>query len=230
MMSLAGNPRFKTKSFQEKEKGMNSLKKVVLWLLATGLVLAAAAMLIPKKAVASLAAQVFVTNSTVPVSGNVAITGTPTVQLPPESNIGVHNLVSTPLFTRPWQGLMPFHTRLCGGTNSLGEIICEGALLPSSVTVGENQQLVIEYVSAFCHQDGTGEVFESYILTTVGGQEVPYIFPIGQPDGQGSARFNQQVRIYADPGSTISYNSSGSTGRDGRYICLVSLSGNIIKP
>jgi hypothetical protein len=47
---------------------MNRLKKITVWLLATSLVLAGAAMLIPKQAVASVAAQVFMANHSVPTS------------------------------------------------------------------------------------------------------------------------------------------------------------------
>jgi hypothetical protein len=46
----------------------DQIKKVTVLLLATSLVFAAAAMLIPKKAVAAFAAQVFLANHSVPVS------------------------------------------------------------------------------------------------------------------------------------------------------------------
>jgi hypothetical protein len=66
---------------------MNRVKKVVGWLLATGLVFAAATLLAPRNGVAAVGAQVFVTNPSVPVNGTVDISGTPTVQVAPNQSV-----------------------------------------------------------------------------------------------------------------------------------------------
>jgi hypothetical protein len=207
---------------------MNRLKKITVWLLATSLVLAGAAMLIPKKAVASLAAQVFVTNSTVPVSGNVAITGTTTVQLPPGSTIGVHNIISTPLFTRPSQRPIPFQITLCSAS-TFGS--CQ---LPGTYGVDPSQQLVIEYVSLVCQSFSGGTIDVAQISTTVGGGDLAeYNFFPSQVNSFSPTEFtkslvNQPVRIYADPGSTVYLTvSQASLVEVGLTRCFATLSGNL---
>jgi hypothetical protein len=210
---------------------MNALKKVAVWLLATCVVFAGVAMLIPKKAVATIAAQVFVTNPTLPVSG--------TVQLAPGTTVGVtggtfnfSNTPSTPVFTRDKDNpaLRPFQILLCSGLNDLGNNICGD---PGSFVVDPNQRFVIEYVSVRCVQDGTGTVFYSSIVTSVGGNSLAYFFPIGQANsagGSGNATANQQTRIYADPGKSVRFDATGDSGSSGFFFCTATLSGNLVTP
>jgi hypothetical protein len=221
------------------------IKKVTVWLLATSLVLAAAAMLIPKNAIASIAAQVFLANHSVPasnplpVSGNVGINNSPTVQLAPGTTVGVtggtfnfSNTPSTPVFTRDKDNpaLRPFQILLCSGLNDLGNNICGD---PGSFVVDPNQRFVIEYVSVRCVQDGTGTVFYSSIVTSVGGNSLAYFFPIGQANsagGSGNATANQQTRIYADPGKSVRFDATGDSGSSGFFFCTATLSGNLVTP
>jgi hypothetical protein len=232
------HPSFETETLQEKEEVMNSLKKVVLWLLATSLVFAAAAVLIPKKAVALLATNVFVTNPSVPVTGDVGISGTPTVQLAPGTMVGVtggtfnfSNTPSTPIFTRDKDNpaLAPFQTRLCDGTGSN----CSFTFLPGVFAVGANQRLVIEYVSLQCAAGSGSSVTEADVLTTAGGNPVTYPFLPGQANGSGKTIANQQVRIYADPGTGVFLfvQNTGPAGLGtGSVTCIAALSGNLVTP
>jgi hypothetical protein len=221
---------------------MNSLKKVVLWLLATSLVFAAAAILIPKKAVALLATNVFVTNPAVPVTGDVGISGTPTVQLAPGTMVGVtggtfnlSNTPSTPIFTRDKDNpaLAPFQTTLCSGQSS-NNIGCASSGSPSFFTVGANQLLVIEYVSVSCAASGSGSsVRGSSLFTPVFGNTAIYNFPLGQPGPFGEFISNQQTRIYAGPGSSVSLVADGQIaggGVQGVFACNATLSGNLVTP
>jgi hypothetical protein len=213
---------------------MNALKKLALWLLATSLVLAAAAILIPKKAVALLATQVFVTNPAVPVTGDVGISGTPTVQLAPGTMVGVtggtfnfSNTPSTPIFTRDKDNpaLTSFQTTLCSGGSSSGSSPCS---IPSSFTVGANERLVIEYVSIFCQvQGGASVTFPPFINTTAGGNLSQYAFSPGQTIHAAITLANQQTRIYADPGTRVDFGALGLPGA-GAFLCNARLSGNLV--
>jgi hypothetical protein len=220
---------------------MNSVKKVVLWLLATSLVFAAAAILIPKKAVALLATNVFVTNPAVPVSGNVGINGTPTVQLAPGTMVGVtggtfnfSNAPSTPIFTRDKDNpaLTPFQTTLCSGISTVTFTSPCSPANPNSFTVGANQELVIEYVSVRCGASGSGwAVLESDLRTTAGGNSSIFAFPIGQSSGLGSPVSNQQTRIYADPNAAVTFTVGITQGLGaGGFVCMATLSGYLVTP
>lgn len=232
---------------------MNALKKITVWLVATSLALAAAAMLVPKETVAAMVGNVFLVNHSVPasnplpVAGNVGINGTPTmqlaggtsvgingtptVQLAGGANVGINNLPAVQM-TRDKDNpaLAPFQTTMCGGAAFLSSP-CPLAD-PSSFTVGANHRLVIEYVSVECNAIGTNWfVMGDFLQTTVGGNSSNYSFPPGQMNGALMSIANQQTRIYADPGTTVGFNVIGLSGSgSGQFSCFAMLSGNLVTP
>ncbi len=182
--------------------------------------------------------QVFVTNTAstpVPVTGSVGVSGTPNVNVTntPAVNaqqvtggtLNFSNTPSTPIFTRDKDNpaLAPFQTTLCIG---LSLATCAG--LPNIFTVGASQQLVIEFVAVRCRPNG-GAVALSFLTTTAGGNSAAYRFPPGQAGSSGTEFIaNQQVRIYADPGTNVELSSFDSFG-SGAF-CTATLSGNLVTP
>lgn len=84
-----------------------------------------------------------------------------------------------------------------------------------SFTVPAHKRLVIEFVSALITQSPSGGAY-SYLETTAGGTTVGYDLA---DSSESPARRTQVVRVYADPGSTVtvgvsSYDNSTSVGTD----------------
>ena len=102
--------------------------------------------------------------------------------------------------------LQPFQTSLLPFSTNSNHAV-------ASFTVPAGKELVIEYTSAQA-QDLTGGYASMLLYTVSGGVQAGYfVFNIVTNIGQ----INQQVRIYADPGSTvqafeINPNGSGSCG------------------
>jgi hypothetical protein len=78
-------------------------------------------------------------------------------------------------------------------------------------TVPAHKRLVIEFVSAEVNEYPSGSGAYTYLETTAGGQDVTYYLANTY---ESSARKTQVVRIYADPGTTVTVgaNSYGGNG------------------
>ncbi len=188
------------------------------------------------RSAASTVLNVFVANpagSPVPVTGNVALSGTPnvnatisgmpTVNLAPGASVNVASTPSTPVFTRDKDNpaLTPFQTTLC---SAIGGSICS---FPDSFTVPATQRFVIEFVAEVCGTGISGSAVDSAQLTTIaGGSFVFYNFAPGPVNSFGNSFSNQQVRIYADPGTTVKLRLLGT----GTPLCDTMLSGYLVTP
>lgn len=156
-----------------------------------------------------------VTNGTLPVTGSVSISGTPTVQLA-APNLSLNGPVqvtnptqtvsnpfgtvtqAVPLFVRDGSALTPYR-RNCSGTfvgstSNVGS--CDLGVVPNNV------QLVIEQVSGHLTSGSVGglplTVFQ--VALSDGAQSYDFnVFQIGADLG-----VSQQVRIYVDGGSDVS--------------------------
>ena len=144
----------------------------------------------------------------VPVSGVVTVSGTSNVTL---SN----NTATTPVFVQtvgqPAQ--TPFQTRLTFGT---------------PLTVDSDKQLTIEFVTANCSLDNTVLTSTEFNLNTkVGGNQIGHHFsPKFSRNFNSGTGINRTfftstdlTRIYADPGTTVSF------GIIQGFFCDVTLSG-----
>lgn len=158
-----------------------------------------------------------------PIAGSVSIAGQP---------LSV-NVANTPSLTE--QGT-PFAQQLCFVSGAVGG--CFGA--QPSFTVGSNQHLIIEYVSAFCvlngGTNGNADVNLLDLTVVTGGVSVFHAFgPFfqGQLASTGQTLYfqvAQQTRLYADPSSTVLAAGVFGQANDGSLICRVSLSGRMTTP
>jgi hypothetical protein len=213
-----------------KEDVMNiQIKKVIVWLLATSLVLAAAAMLIPKNAVASIAAQVFLVNHSVPasnplpVSGNVGINAMPPVQLAPGTTVGVtggtfnfSNTPSTPIFTRDInngsrqgvQLLILFN--ILDGTTGNDANALDASFVPFIVPAGK--ALVIEEASALAGMP----VGQRPLSFQVGVNDIhsflPFTFQGTSASGVDAFVAGRQFRAYVGPGKLVQVGVTRDSG------------------
>ena len=161
---------------------------------------------------------VTVTNTPTVNVGNtpsVNVANTATVQVSGTPSVEVKNDASTPVITRstdepsrqPFSILRSCSTNTTGGTQTC----------TTTFNVPTNKELVIEYVNIQCFGFGSPNPAQSTITTTAGGTSVPYNFLRGDPNPIFNNVFqsNALVRIYADPGTTVTLmgtqNGNGST-------------------
>ena len=111
-----------------------------------------------------------------------------------------------------------------------GEIVCSfsGFFLDSclgQMTTPPTQRLVIEFISVVCGLNSGVRIAGVSITTKVGpGQGVPHHLAIPAPPANA---IGQQVRIYADPATTMSFNVE-TTADNPAAACIFSLSGQAI--
>ena len=161
---------------------------------------------------------------TTTIAGNVSVTNTPTVNLAPGSSVAV--TAATPLrVVDVNNGIQPFQ-KYVGATNT-GTNVHTFSL----GTVPAGKRLVIEFVSAH-GQVPAGEHVELFHLNTVAG---PFggathdLLVQAQPaavSGDAIFRASQQVRIYADPGTTVTALIRTSTL--GTTTCAIAISGYLV--
>lgn len=160
---------------------------------------------------------VTVTNTPTVNVGNtpsVNVANTATVQVSGTPSVEIKNDASTPVITRSTDepARQPFSTFQTCSTNSGGTQECTAIF-----NVPANKQLVIEYVSILCFGFGNPNPARSTITATTGGSSVPYRFLRGDPSPIFNNEFqsNSLVRIYADPGTTVTLtgtqNGNGSS-------------------
>jgi hypothetical protein len=154
-----------------------------------------------------------VAQGTTTIAGNVSVTNTPTVNLAPGTSVAV-----TTAAPEPYQ-------KYVGATNT-GTNVHSFNL----GTVPAGKRLVIEFVSAH-GQVPPGTHVELFHLTTLaGGNGATHDLLVhAQPDaviGDAIFRASQQVKIYADPGTTVT--ALVRTNTNGQTTCAIAISGYFV--
>lgn len=93
-----------------------------------------------------------------------------------------------------------------------------------SLTAPPAQRLVIEFVSATCGLNPGVAIIGATLGTSVSGSFVTHSFAAPAPS---SENLGQQVRLYADPGSTLEFSLDLSAVNPGGG-CIVSVSGQAV--
>src|ERR1700683_525656 len=193
--------------------------------------------LVPQKTAQGVTPEpVQVTNTPLPVKGDITatITGSPAVKV--LNNVPVINGVSSgkpiPLTVQTQEDspATPFQVNLCASNAS-----CKLGTLSVPATFDEpgDERLVIEYVSGECQmviQSSNLPMTVSLgINTTVGGTTVTHYFatiPEGISDNISASGFSNRTRLYADPSKTVTlgdvpYGTTSST-------CVIGVSGYLM--
>ena len=151
------------------------------------------------------------------VTGNVGIVGTPTVsvQTPSAPPTSVNGQTITPVLVRDMdeRARHPFAHIFTCGINTGGGVVCTDVF-----RVPEQKELVIEYVQ-FYALEPTGNTALTYLLnTSVAGLGYTFYYPRGTLTWPGVPMTHELTRIYADPGSVITFNGVASTSVTGSAI------------
>ena len=99
--------------------------------------------------------------------------------------------------------------------------------IPKSFNVPSDRRLVIEYVSGRCSRSGDVTGTKTSIFTSASGVGASHVVHL-MSDELDSRFFDvtQQLRIYADPGSSVYMNFSMSFGPKPAFAdCTLALSG-----
>jgi hypothetical protein len=112
-----------------------------------------------------------------------------------------------------------------------GETGSGGFGLPTAITVPAGQSLIIETLSLQMDVTPSGSQLEAFINYTSGGKSVTLFIPLTFAYTQTSNGFDtytatQAVRLYADPGTSISLTAFSPTGSTGTL--FLTLSGYLI--
>lgn len=121
----------------------------------------------------------------------------------------------------------PFQFTLCTSTGFGATPTPSCTNQPTSFQVSGNRRLVIEYMSGECGLGGDANLVRQVLFTTAGGTAAQHPLHL-QRDPIDSRFFDiaQQVRIYADPGTTAGIGGSfGGGAGSGSIRCTLTLSG-----
>jgi hypothetical protein len=171
----------------------------------------------------------------VPVTGNTTVSGT--VSLASGATVQVGNTVSNPVRVRDVNdGIQPFQFRVrC--TSTVGSVEC----VPFGPLVAPGKRLVIEYASLeACMLPGQAAVLE--VGTTLSGVFVPHALPLtpvapgrgstiiecNSPLASSETAIGQQVRLYADPGTSVGLDAR-RTSATGSASFSISISGYLVR-
>ncbi len=149
----------------------------------------------------------------------VEVVNTPAEPVPVTGTVNVGNGGGHPLPVRDVDNpaRQPVHSDgFCGGKG------CRATLY----TVPAGKHFVIEYISMFAEMP-VGEVAYFYLETFIEGRLVAHWFPMTAPAAvfrDGGASVGQQVRLYADSGTTVTTvaSHSGTVGVDGGFTFSIS--------
>lgn len=89
----------------------------------------------------------------------------------------------------------------------LFQTVDSGPHTSQSIVVPAHKRLVIEYISASLNEYPSGIGGGVYLETVAGGQDVTYYLTDSIQD---FAKRNQSLRIYADPGTTVTVGADSS--------------------
>jgi hypothetical protein len=170
-----------------------------------------------------------------PVQGSLGVSATIAATQSGGWTVGIGgNSASSPLFTRDADNpaRQPFQTSLCFSVGT-GAFPCSSKA-PSFLRVPSDRRLVIEFVAGSCQTGpigGTGLTGLGLgIATTAGGADVIYSLPYSF--GLSELDIAQQTRIYADPGTSVSFGEErGAGGATPSFVtCVLGLSGYTVTP
>jgi hypothetical protein len=181
-------------------------------------------------------------NANITNTPSVNVSSLPAVQLAAGTTVGVTggtfslaNTSATPIFTRGVDNPanQPFAQTLCFSSASGGCNAAPGSFTVPTVigaTSAPVQRLVIEYYSAQCQFSNAADGGLNLEVITAGSDNFYYIGPlsldtsvpgVSQPNPY---KYNQQARIYADPGTNVYLNTGSGVG-PGSITCAVTVSG-----
>ena len=108
-----------------------------------------------------------------------------------------------------------------------GNTVSGGFGLPSTITVPTTRHLMIETLSLQVDVTASGSKIEAFINYTSAGKSVTLFVPLTFAYTQTSNGFDtytatQAVRLYADPGTSISLTAFSPTGSTGTLFLTVS--------
>ncbi len=111
--------------------------------------------------------------------------------------------------------------------NQFGQTGSGGSGLPSSITVPANKHLTIETLSVQVDVTPSGSQMEALVNYTSGGNSVTLFVPLTFAYTQTSNGFDtytatQAVRLYADPGTSVTLNTFTPTGSAGTTFLTLS--------
>jgi hypothetical protein len=156
----------------------------------------------------------------VPISGNVGITGTPTVNIGNSPTVGLLAGAAVRDADNParhaWQTRQAFSVT--------GDFECDAFSVPSG------KELVIENFSAFGWVPAGQQILHFDLITSIGGIEVQHFFRSDRSGTQlGYEIFvaGQQTRLYSEPGSLVRFCLSRDSGVDEASM-TVALSGHLV--
>ena len=120
----------------------------------------------------------------------------------------------------------PFQTELCfppGSDFCQSHDVTSGFTVPTTTDSGQTvRRMVVEYVSGTCF--GGLQYFEAQVHSVVNGGAGVRHHVVPVPGEPGWLNIAQQLRIYADPGSTV--RISGTT--NGLGACELAVSGHLV--
>ena len=228
---------------------MNRFAKLMLVTIGFG-VLGFVMSLVPQKtAKGTVAAQVNVVNTPLPVTGNVnaTINGTPTVNvanIPPvnvnfPSSIGVNGSVSV---TNPFNGFGQVPLAISDLENRdrapIGFVSLDFESTPgfagsfqatSSFTVPMSARFVIDQIDGLCTTTSGNIMSEAQLLFNSGGSVVEIFLPLTPqpPTPVVVYGFNLPVHYVADPGSSFT-GGANTTDGSGLSRCIWNVSGHLL--
>lgn len=111
--------------------------------------------------------------------------------------------------------------------NQFGQTGSGGSGLPSSITVPANKHLTIETLSVQVDVTPSGSQMEALVNYTSGGNSVTLFVPLTFAYTQTFNGFDtytatQAVRLYADPGTSVTLNTFTPTGSAGTTFLTLS--------
>jgi len=108
-----------------------------------------------------------------------------------------------------------------------GETESGGFGLPTAITVPAGQRLIIETLSLQMDVTPSGSQLEAFVNYTSAGKSVTLFVPLTfaytqTSNGYATYTATQAVRVYADPGTSISLTAFSPTGSTGTLFLTVS--------
>jgi hypothetical protein len=151
------------------------------------------------------------------VKGSVGIVGTPTVsvQTPSAPPTSVNGQTITPVLVRDMdeRARHPVAHIFNCGINQGGGSVCTDVF-----KVPEQKELVIEYVQFYAIEP-TGNTALTYLLNTaVGGLGYTFFYTRGPVTWSNVPMTHELTRIYADPGSNVTFTGVASNNVTGSAI------------
>jgi hypothetical protein len=152
-----------------------------------------------------------------PSSNSVAISGQPTVSIDPGNNtVALLRDPENPARARVSAAVFP---NLTDGSSSH---------FVTAYDVPSNKILVVEYTAFNCTGIPSGQTAAGSLVVYTNGVGAYHYLPATATLPGGLVAVGQQVRLYADPSTTVSANVQRSGGAIGNVSCYFTISGNLV--